>query len=871
MSQPPWKDVFAIFEEAVDLPAADRPAYLDDTCENDQIRRLVEELLAADEEAETLSTERPLIDRPFVDRPPFSPEDEHRRPRSWKEETAAASRTPETIGAYRILRRVGQGGMSTAYLAVRADDAFRRHVVVKVVRRGMETEPILRRLRTERQILASLDHPYVARLFDGGSTEDGLPFFVMEYVEGSPIDRYCEQNELSLDDRLSLFRKVCSAVHYAHQNLVIHRDIKPSNILVTTGGDPKLLDFGIARLLNPDLISTEVEPTATWQRVMTPSYASPEHLRGLQVTTGSDVYSLGVLLYKLLTGRLPRTFTGRSPSEIERLLSETEPPRPSTVEVEPTSPKADRETTGGTAVTGWARTLPKQLAGDLDAIVLKALRTAPVQRYGSVAQLDADIERYQQGLPVEARAGSWRYRTGKFLRRHRRAAVALAGLAVLLVGFVVAMALQSARVTRERDQARLERDKKQEVLELILEVFRLSNPFVLPGEELTVRDALARSVPVLESGLQNQPEVRAELLQTSGSILTVLGDYQPALVQLEEALDLRQKLPETPPGELVEALSGLAAVRKELGELEEAETLAIRAVDLARSLENDDHQLLASALTELASVYCFQSQYDAAEEPARDALELARKIPGSLQEIRALEFLALIASSRGNYPAAEAHYRQALALRQQRFGDRHPVNIITLNNLGMVLRRREAFAEAARTYEELLEIQRESYGDDYRDPFALANLAGLRYGQERYEEAAELFGQALDAVVEDAGPEHWMAYVFQLAIQDSHIRQGEFQDAEGRIRQLLTIWRPRLGADHWRIAQGKNVLGESVSLQGRCSEAEPLLTKSFLVLVEHSRQRQKEDALRRLREHFERCGRPEEIERFEAMAAAEPA
>ena len=860
-----WQDIFAIFEEAVALPVDQRREYLDQTCGEVEVRRAVEDMLEVDRQENTL-----IIDQP-LDRG------------SWATQTVAdrdvrLAPSANTIGAYRLLRRVGQGGMSTVYLAVRADDAFRRHVVVKLVRRGMESEEILRRLRTERQILASLDHPFIARLFDGGSTEEGLPYFVMEHVDGVPIDAYCEHNLLSVDERLTLFRKVCAAVRYAHQNLVVHRDIKPSNILVTAEGDPKLLDFGIAKLLNPDLASAETEPTATWQRVMTPSYASPEQIRGKQITTASDIYSLGVLLYKLLSGRLPRTFKGRSPGEIEGLLSASEPLPPSTAvvrtpAVDPdATEEGDRRNPAEQGVERMKRRA-RQLTGDLDAIVLKALRSAPPQRYGSVERFAEDIERFQGGLPVKARAGTWRYRAGKFVRRHRTAMGIAAAVVVLVVGFAVATAWQNVRFVRERNQAlferdqkQLERDKKQQVLALMLDIFQLSSPYVLPGEELTVREALRRSVSVLDAGLREQPDVRAELLYTSGSILTALGDYRHAEAQLEESLEIRRIRHGELHADVVETTRALAEVRKELGELDEAEALARRSVDLARDLAGDEASILVEPLTELASVLCYRSDFESAESPALEALALTRELPElKRQEIVAIEFLAVIRSAKGQYREAATLYRQSLARTRASYGEKHPYLINSLGNLGLMLRRQEEFEAADKAYQELLDLQREIFGDDYRDPFSLANLAGLRFGQGDYPSAQELYRQALEAVLETSGPEHWMAFVFELGVEQARIRLGAPGAAERRILQLLEHWRPRLGEDHGRILQGRSVLGESLSVQGRCEEAEPLLVESYQQSLAKARHRRQRDAFERLRAHLERCGRSQEIGRYRAL------
>jgi serine/threonine protein kinase len=325
------------------------------------------------------------------------------------------------VGPYRLIREIGSGGMGTVFLAVRNDDAFQRRVAIKVLRRGMDTDAIVRRFRHERQILASLQHPYIAGLLDGGSTSDGLPYFAMEYVQGQNISDFCEARTLDTTARLELFRKVCAAVQYAHQNLIIHRDIKPANVLVTSDGTPKLLDFGIAKLVNPEVGGQTLAPTAAGLQLMTPDYASPEQVRGETVTTATDVYSLGVLLYELLTGRRPYELTSRSLADVAHVICHAEPERPSTAVTQPvrgaTSPHTDR--------------LRRRLAGDLDNIALKALSKEPDRRYASVDQFSEDVRRHLAGLPVIARKDTVGYRAAKFVRRNK--GVVAAGAATLIV------------------------------------------------------------------------------------------------------------------------------------------------------------------------------------------------------------------------------------------------------------------------------------------------------------------------------------------------------------------------------------------------------------------------------------------------------
>jgi non-specific serine/threonine protein kinase/serine/threonine-protein kinase len=373
------------------------------------------------------------------------------------------------LGPYRLIREIGHGGMGAVYLGVRDDDAFQKRVAIKVLKRGMDTESIVRRFRHERQILASLEHPYIAGLLDGGTTADGRPYFAMEYVEGQSIVDYCDAHRIETRARLDLFRKVCAAVQYAHQNLIIHRDIKPANVLVTQDGTPRLLDFGIAKLLNPELSGHTLAPTAPGLQLMTPEYASPEQVRGDTVTTATDVYSLGVLLYELLAGRLPYRLTSRAPAEIMRIVCESEPIRPSTavtrIEAEPA---AEAETgsdaaSGATPVSKPERLtsvdverLRRSLVGDLDNIVLKALNKEPSRRYASADQFSEDVRRHLAGLPVIARKDTWTYRTTKFVRRNRAAVVAAAMTLVALVAGIIGTTWQAraARAARARAEQR---------------------------------------------------------------------------------------------------------------------------------------------------------------------------------------------------------------------------------------------------------------------------------------------------------------------------------------------------------------------------------------------------------------------------------
>ena len=441
-----------LFDAALALDSSQRASFLAENCRDESLRQQVENLLANYQEAgdflddPALNPEKPAPDTPAGIQP-----EEASRPRPQSGDTVATATSTEAednmvgrqFGAYKLVRRIGQGGMAAVFLASRADDEYRKLVAVKLVQPGLDSRDLLNRFRNERQTLAGLDHPNIVKLLDGGTTSDGLPFLVMDYVEGSPIDAYCDQHKLSVDDRLHLFSKVCDAVQYAHQKLVVHRDLKPSNILVAADGTPRLLDFGIAKVLNPEPSAQNLQVTQTGTRCMTPAYASPEQMRGKQVTPATDIYSLGVVLYELLTGHRPYRLTQHTPAEMERAICDQEPETPSTaisrVEKDTSS---DGSTTTKTPESvsqtreGQPDKLRRRLRGDLDNIVLKALQKDPQRRYDSVEKFSQDIGRHLQHLPVKARPSTVGYRISKYLQWHKVEVSAASAIVLVVIATV---------------------------------------------------------------------------------------------------------------------------------------------------------------------------------------------------------------------------------------------------------------------------------------------------------------------------------------------------------------------------------------------------------------------------------------------------
>ncbi len=495
MQRERWLHIEEIIQSAIDCAVPDRSALLDSACGEDiELRREVESLLALHKDS-GFTRSSALEDGIKVLEQLNGRVDEGRR-----------------IGTYRVLREIGRGGMGTVYLAARDDDALQKLVAIKIIRRGLDTDDILQRFRSERQILATLDHSNITRLLDGGTTDDGLPYFVMEHIEGEPIDVYCDKRELNITARLKIFQRVCAAVSYAHQNLVVHRDIKPGNVLVTKEGVPRLLDFGIAKLVAPG--TSPAERTRTGLRVLTPEYASPEQIRSETITTASDVYSLGVLLYELLTGNRPYRLADQTPAEMEQLICGGEPERPSAA---------------AGSMAG------RRLRGDLDNIILMAMRREPQRRYGSVEQFSEDIRRHLDGLPVIARPDTFGYRTTKFVARHK-AGVAAAALLVLTLGAGVVATAWQARV------ARLETAKAQRINAFLQEMLSSSSPgYDSPNArkdpDIKVSEVVAGAAKRAETELADQPEVLAEIQRTIGAAYYAQGRYDQAEQILRSALD----------------------------------------------------------------------------------------------------------------------------------------------------------------------------------------------------------------------------------------------------------------------------------------------------------------------------------------------
>ncbi len=827
-----WLQIEALLDQVLDLPAEQRTRFIDQACADDStLREQLYTVLKASHQIDDF-LEQPEGIAALLHDLPSAPGPLGGSERAY-------------VGRYRIIRPIGRGGMAQVYLARRDDETFKRYVALKVIRRGMDTEDILRRFRTERQILASLNHPNIARLLDGGATDDGISYFVMEYIDGMPLTTYCDQHRLSVDARLQLFQTVCSAVHYAHQNLIVHRDLKPSNIMVTSEGTIKLLDFGIAKLLNPDLAGYSVPMTRTEVRVMTPEYASPEQVRGQTITTASDIYSLGVLLYELLAGHPPYQLSGRGPLELERIICEIDPELPSTAISHAEEQRSEDGTT--TTITpeavSQARNTPtdrlrRRLAGDLDKIVLKALRKEPERRYRSAEAFLEDIKRHLEGLPVQAQRATMRYRTKKFIQRHRlgvAAASALVGLlllvVVLSVRFAVVTATQSKRIEVQAERIELEAAKTEEVKDFLIGLFEESDPANARGEKITAREMLDRGVEQIEA-LEDQPEVQAEMLFVMGGVYQHLGSMEQAKTLLERSLALRREFYGQDHEEIAQTLNHLGGVQEDRGAYDQAERLYREALAMQQKLLGPNDPEIATTLDNLGGALVNIGSFDEAEILWRDALNRRQALFGQEHEDIAESMInvAWLLHEKGNYDEAERFYRSGLAMQQKLLGPDHPDVSFGLNNLGALLYDKGAYDDAEPIFREALALRRKLFGEDHARVASSMNWLGrVLYEKGQLGEAEPLFRESLALHRKTLGEQHPVIGRDLNFLARLQHRKGLYREAEQHYLESIDVFDKTLPTQHPYVALAHIDLGNLYLDQDRPVEAEAHLREALRI------------------------------------------
>ncbi len=883
-----WDRLEAVFFEALELPAEQRAAFLDRACAGDpDLRAEVEAVLAshvalADDDAPALPPER---------------------------------RVGSRVGAYRLDALIGRGGMGEVYRAFRDDEQYEHEVAVKIVRSGLPPFEMVRRFRQERQILARLEHPNVATLLDGGVTPEGEPYLVMQHVRGAPITDYVDARRLPVGDRLRLFMTVCRAVQFAHANLVVHRDLKPSNILVTEDGQVRLLDFGIAKLLDPEGTGARL-PTESLL-LMTPEHAAPEQFLGQPITTATDVYQLGVLLYELLTGNRP--FQAGSSMELGRAICEQEPTRPSAA-VGRVAEQNNVDTVGeADAARARASTpdgLRRLLRGDLDRIVLMALRKDPARRYGSAADLADDIERHLDGYPVRARPESRGYVVNRFVRRHRIGVAASAALAATLVALLV-VSLRFASTTSKQSAAiAAERDVAVQVSGFVENLFAASDPFAAAGsrrDTTRVRAFLEEGTRRVQNDLKNQPQVQARLFTVLGKAWRNLGRYEEATPLLEQAVALRKQTDGAESPAVGASQTDLAQLLDDQGKLKEAEgmlrsSIAILQRDslaqakplsmswsvlgnvfqqggrypdaetayrraLAFSDRDTAKATRAEMLANLGTVLGRQNKIDDATKLLREAVDLSKERNGPEHPMTAtmLNNLGATLAEGGDFDAAEAPYREALAIRRARFEAPHLAIAISINNLADLLMSKKDPAGAEPLFRESLAMRRALFGDKHPAvAIAYTNLAMAQLRLGRRAEALGNFQQSLATLLATVGPNHPTVASVEGNLGGFYHEGGDHAAAVTHFRAALDIRRRAFDAKHPYVLGTLSDMGRCLTELKRYQEAEAALVESYRGL-EPQREKQVRafnNVLDRLGQVYRAMGRADEAAKYETLRKA---
>ena len=836
-----WEKVKDVFTAVVELPVAERLTFLAESCGDDHaLRSEVESLLAAHEEPQN------LLEQHTIDIATRMQTDDH-------------NYFGRRFGSYSILREIGRGGMGAVFLAERADGEFQQQVALKIIRPNFADGELEKHFRRERQILASLNHPNIAKLIDGGVSETGELFLAMEFIEGEPLVDFAKNHQLTIEERLQLFLKVCRAVSFAHQNLIIHRDLKPSNILVSAEGEPGLLDFGLAKLSEPAATPgalMNADRTETALHAFTPAYAAPEQILGKNVTTASDVFSLGVILYELLTNEKPFHFEGKSLEEIIKTVSD-EPSLPSRTVKSENPQSAIRQ---------------RQLRGDLDNITLKALQKDPARRYESVAEFANDIERHLEHLPISARPNTVSYRASRFYQRNRVAVSATAFIILALTAGLAIALWQYRNAQRENAKAEVINDFLKKMLMTANPGSGLSGK---KGYQTTITDILAEAEKRLESEeLRNQPEVRADLREIIGAGYFEQGDYVAGEKNLRQALAEQIKLYGADSPRLLITEITLASLFFAKADYDGAEKIYGTKLSLLRNevqkgrLEAD---FLIRGLSNYAILQRARGDSVAAESLLRECLALSSRSPSPVQADSVRGLLALILIDQGKLDEAESLQQAAVDKYRNLANNETPEFCSALTLLGIILMEKGDSIGAETNLREAEVIYRKLYSPNFIGLYDNLRLqAQVSYLAGNYGDANAKIDQVLENYRQNSNPKY-ISFATALTVQGLILNKlGRSDEAERVLREAVRLREENLPEQHFMTALTRGALGECLTTQKRYDEAEPLLVASHDSLVKSQAAHNPRTLLaqRRLIELYQRWNKPELADKYRALLSS---